>query len=123
RVMPNIVSAEHLGLAQSFKQLLARYRENKDLIAIGAYTKGSDPLTDVAVDLIPKLRAYIAQGITQGSVFTACKKELETLLQATQVADTAPVGTAKAAAAAATPATSNPTQAPRRASKVKRGLA
>ncbi|MES2672682.1 MAG: flagellar protein export ATPase FliI [Pseudomonadota bacterium] len=65
RVMQNIVSDEHLKLMQRFKQLLARYQQNRDLIAIGAYAAGADPETDMAIERFPHLRAFIQQGINQ----------------------------------------------------------
>lgn len=65
RVMPNIVSREQLKRAQLFKQLLARYRANKDLIAIGAYVPGSDAGIDLAIERHPQLQAFISQSIGQ----------------------------------------------------------
>jgi flagellar biosynthesis/type III secretory pathway ATPase len=41
--------------------LLARYREAYDLIQIGAYQRGSDPLTDLAIDLRPDLERFLRQ--------------------------------------------------------------
>ncbi|QEI12236.1 flagellar protein export ATPase FliI [Cellvibrio japonicus] len=65
RAMQNIVDDEHLKMMQRFKQLLARYQQNRDLIAIGAYTQGADPETDAAIERFPHLRAFIQQGIRQ----------------------------------------------------------
>lgn len=65
RVMPNIISKEQLKTAQLFKQMLARYRANKDLIAIGAYVKGSDAAIDAAIERYPHLQQYLSQGLDQ----------------------------------------------------------
>ena len=65
RAMQNIVPEEHLKQMQRFKQLLSRYQQNKDLIAIGAYTQGADAETDAATERFPHLRAFIQQGINQ----------------------------------------------------------
>jgi flagellum-specific ATP synthase len=65
RAMQNIVSEEHLKQMQRFKQLLSRYQQNRDLIAIGAYTQGADAETDAAIERFPHLRAFIQQGINQ----------------------------------------------------------
>ena len=65
RAMQNIVPEQHLKNMQRFKQLLSRYQQNRDLIAIGAYTPGADPETDMAIERFPHLRAFIQQGITQ----------------------------------------------------------
>ena len=63
RVMPQIVSPEHLQQAQSFKQISSTYRQNQDLINIGAYASGSDQKIDEAIALYPSLQAMIKQGM------------------------------------------------------------
>ena len=65
RAMPNIVSDDQVKLMQRFKQLLSRYEQNRDLIAIGAYNRGADPETDFAIERFPQLRAYIKQSLEQ----------------------------------------------------------
>lgn len=81
RVMQNIVSDEHLKLMQRFKQLLARYQQNRDLIAIGAYAAGADPETDIAIERFPHLRAFIQQGITQPVLMPESIANLHVLLK------------------------------------------
>ena len=49
RLMTKLVDAEQLQLASRFKQLWQCYQEQRDLIAIGAYQAGSDPVLDAAV--------------------------------------------------------------------------
>lgn len=65
RAMQNIVEEDHVKLMQRFKQLSSRYQQNKDLIAIGAYSPGADPETDFAIDRYPHLRAFIQQSMRQ----------------------------------------------------------
>jgi len=65
RAMQNIVPEEYLKNMQRFKQLLSRYQQNRDLIAIGAYSPGADAETDAAIERFPHLRAFIQQGINQ----------------------------------------------------------
>lgn len=50
RVMPNIVSAEHLDNAIKFKEILAVYNSSEDLINIGAYSMGANPHIDRAIE-------------------------------------------------------------------------
>jgi flagellar biosynthesis/type III secretory pathway ATPase len=61
RVMPNIVAPEHLQAANRLRQLLAAYREAEDLIAIGAYQQGANPLVDTAVARIDAIREFLRQ--------------------------------------------------------------
>ena len=63
RVMPAVTSSEHQQLARNVKQLYASYQQSKDLIAIGAYVRGSDPLLDQAIGLMPKINAFLQQGM------------------------------------------------------------
>lgn len=81
RAMQNIVSEEHLKLMQRFKQLSSRYQQNRDLIAIGAYTAGADPETDMAIERFPHLRAFIQQGLKQPVHFAEATANLRALLK------------------------------------------
>ena len=46
RVMADIVDDEHLRTAATYRALWAAYEENRDLILMGAYRPGNDPLID-----------------------------------------------------------------------------
>ena len=61
RAMHEIIPPEHLDLARRFRQQLATYEQNRDLIAIGAYQRGSDPRIDAAIALWPKLERFLQQ--------------------------------------------------------------
>lgn len=69
RVMPDIVSKEHLEIAHRFNEILATYSEAEDLINIGAYVKGSNPAIDNAVSKIDGIRNYLKQSITEKATF------------------------------------------------------
>jgi flagellum-specific ATP synthase len=70
RAMPQVVSDEHLNTAQMAKQLWSTYAQNKDLIAIGAYTKGTNPEIDKAIALYPTLRDFLRQGLREQVPFS-----------------------------------------------------
>ncbi len=61
RVMPHVVSREHLGLAQEARGHLATLHEAEDLINIGAYTPGSNPRIDRARQVGPALETFLRQ--------------------------------------------------------------
>ena len=61
RAMHEIIPLEHQELARRFRQQLATYEQNRDLIAIGAYQRGSDPRIDAAIALWPKLEGFLQQ--------------------------------------------------------------
>ena len=52
RVMSGIVPDEHKKAASKLREVLATYDKNKDLITLGAYTYGTDPKIDYAIDTI-----------------------------------------------------------------------
>ena len=79
RAMPHIVTEPHLQGAMRVKQLYSRYQQNRDLIAVGAYTKGTDPELDQAIALIPAINDFLRQPLTES--FTL-DQSLEALVNA-----------------------------------------
>ncbi|WP_414649151.1 flagellar protein export ATPase FliI [Dyella sp.] len=63
RVMPAVVTREHMRAAQRFRQVYSAYRQQRDLIAVGAYQKGSDPQVDHAIAMWPRLRDFLQQEV------------------------------------------------------------
>lgn len=63
RLMPTVASPEHQKLASRLRELLAHYEEHRDLIQVGAYRKGADPLLDVAMSKISTIEDLIYQGV------------------------------------------------------------
>jgi len=62
RVMSDIVTPEHQQAAQILRRLWAVYEENRDLILMGAYRSGSDPIVDVAIARHDHILEFISQG-------------------------------------------------------------
>jgi flagellum-specific ATP synthase len=65
RAMNDIVPAEHRVQARRFRQILSMYQQNRDLIAIGAYQRGSDPRIDAAISLWPKMQKFLQQDLAE----------------------------------------------------------
>ena len=65
RLMPAVASLEHLAKARRLRQLLASYSTAEDLIRIGAYQKGTDPLLDQALLVLPALNVFLQQNRTE----------------------------------------------------------
>jgi flagellum-specific ATP synthase len=61
RLMPLITTPEHRELIRRFRQLNATYAQNRDLITIGAYTRGSDPRVDEAIQHWPNILKFLQQ--------------------------------------------------------------
>lgn len=62
RVMSDIVDEWHRHDATTLRRLWAAYESNRDLILMGAYASGSDPLVDEAIRHRAALLGFIAQG-------------------------------------------------------------
>jgi flagellum-specific ATP synthase len=63
RVMQQITTAEQQRLAQRLRQLYSQYQRNRDLIAVGAYKKGTDSRIDTAIDAWPGVLRYLEQNM------------------------------------------------------------
>ncbi len=83
RVMTQITSPGHQQLARRYRQVYATYTENQDLINVGAYTPGSDPQIDLAVELWPRLRRFLIQELDQPARMEESLSALEALFDAT----------------------------------------
>lgn len=61
RLMPSIVSPEHLKKVTELRHLLAVHARSEDLIRIGAYQRGSDIVLDRAIEILPRLEEFLRQ--------------------------------------------------------------
>ena len=80
RVMSSIVDDRHAASATNFKKLYSTYEQNRDLINIGAYEAGSDPVIDMAIEYFPLLQKFIQQASTEKSSFQQSLEMLHGLL-------------------------------------------
>ncbi|MFP1917340.1 flagellar protein export ATPase FliI [Lonsdalea quercina] len=63
RAMTALIDESHYAKVRQFKQLLSVYQRNKDLISVGAYASGTDPLLDQAIQIYPQMEAFLQQGM------------------------------------------------------------
>jgi len=80
RLMLDIASPEFNNAAGTIRKYMAIYKENEDLITIGAYPKGSDPDIDRAIALMPKVNDYLRQKINETSSLKDTGEKLFRLL-------------------------------------------
>lgn len=79
RAMTEITTDEHQRSARRFKHLYSLYRQNKDLISVGAYQAGSDHELDEAIAIYPYLSAFLQQGMNQRFALQESIATLQTL--------------------------------------------
>jgi flagellum-specific ATP synthase len=84
RCMNDVIDDEHKSAANTFRKLLAAYREAEDLIMLGAYARGSDPDVDKAIDMKPAMDAFLQQGIYEKDTYDNIKNRLSELMLGTK---------------------------------------
>ena len=65
RLVGEVVDREVRAAGDDVRRLMAAYRDKSDLIAIGAYQRGSDPLTDAAIDARDPIDGFLRQGVEE----------------------------------------------------------
>lgn len=65
RVMTDLTPPEDEKKSRLFKQLFSSFQRNRDLINVGAYVAGTDPLLDKAISLFPAMQQFLQQGINE----------------------------------------------------------
>ncbi len=79
RLMPAVAAPAHLAAAARARELLAAHDRQRDLIAVGAYQRGSDPAVDRAIERMPDLEAFLAQGRGERADFAETVERLGAL--------------------------------------------
>lgn len=79
RLMPAVASGKHREQAALVRRLLAVYARSEDLVRIGAYRPGADPDLDRALGARDRIRAFLAQSVTDEVRFADCVRRLAAL--------------------------------------------
>ena len=80
RVGPAVTSTEQRRAATEMRRLLAAYRDAKDLIEIGAYVPGTNPLVDRAIQLREAMDGFLRQDLHETTPATDAWAWLERLV-------------------------------------------
>ncbi len=79
RVMQNITTPEHQKVMRRLKQLNSRYQRSRDLISVGAYSHGSDPVLDEAIALHARIESFLQQDIHECASVDESLRQLASL--------------------------------------------
>ncbi len=82
RAMVSLIKPEHFEQIRHFKQLYTRYQRSRDLISVGAYAAGSDPLLDQAIALHPAFESFLQQTLNERADFEGSADRLYALFGA-----------------------------------------
>jgi len=80
RCMSQVITQDHMLAARALKASMARHDRVRDLIPLGAYVPGADPVTDRAVMLHPRVEQFLCQGTKEDAPYTPCVQQLEQLM-------------------------------------------
>ncbi|MCW5624733.1 MAG: flagellar protein export ATPase FliI [Burkholderiales bacterium] len=79
RVMTEIVAPDAMTRVRRFKQLHSAWRRTRDLVSVGAYVSGADPVVDEALRLHDAFTQYLRQDIAERSDYDTSRAQLDAL--------------------------------------------
>jgi type III secretion protein N (ATPase) len=79
RVMGAIADGPQRAAAARVRELLAAYESKRDLIALGAYQRGADPITDEAIARIDAINDFLRQPTGEVTSFADTRLRLSQL--------------------------------------------
>jgi flagellum-specific ATP synthase len=80
RCMKDVVDEKHLKAAKIFRELLAAYTEAEDLINLGGYVRGANPVVDRAISLINDMNDFLKQGIHEHNDFASIREKIISMM-------------------------------------------
>lgn len=81
RLLTDLVTPQVRDAIQLVRELLSTYRENEDLITIGAYRQGSNPLVDLSIAMQGEITNFLRQAVDQRSSVADAQASLLKLTQ------------------------------------------
>ncbi|MFO7494428.1 MAG: FliI/YscN family ATPase [Desulfobacterales bacterium] len=82
RVMRDVIDPQHLALRSRAVEVLATFQSAEDMIAIGAYSDGSDPQIDQAKKMMPRIKQLLTQDIDQRVAYGEGLQAMKALFKA-----------------------------------------
>jgi len=79
RLMPAVAAREAMEKATRLRRLLANYTASEDMIRVGAYQKGTDPLLDQAIAAMPAITGFLRQRSDEAAPFAQTVAALQAL--------------------------------------------
>ncbi len=64
---------------------MSMYRENKDLIDVGMYQPGSNPKLDTAIEMMPKVNAFLQQRTSDSVTMEGTIGQLVEMMQGVDI--------------------------------------
>lgn len=82
RVMPMVTNQEHVEASNRLRELIAAYYDVEDLVSVGAYKEGTQPLSDEAISKWPAINALLRQNKSDAEEFGSTLTKLTEITNA-----------------------------------------
>ncbi|MEZ6243772.1 MAG: FliI/YscN family ATPase [Phycisphaerales bacterium] len=73
RVAEDVSEGQHMAARRQIVSLLAAHKHIEELLQIGAYVSGSDPVADTSIELHDAINALLRQGVDEKPDFTQAR--------------------------------------------------
>lgn len=81
RLMPQIASQDHIKMAMHLRELLSSYEAMEDMVNLGLYNPGSNPMVDKVVRHIEEINSFFVQGLEERVGFQQSLEDLKKLYE------------------------------------------
>ncbi len=79
RLMPKLVDDKHLSMANYVREVLSKFEDVEELVRIGLYKEGSNPLVDKVIKYLPQVEGFFRQKPEEKVSFGESVRALEEL--------------------------------------------
>lgn len=81
RLMSEVVSDNHQNIARDFRKINSTYQQNVDLISVGAYQSGTNPVIDNAINLHDPMLKFLQQQQNEATDFEGSLNALKGVIE------------------------------------------
>ena len=81
RLMPKLVSEEHMNMANHVKEVLSKFEDVEELVRIGLYKEGSNPVVDKVIKNLERVEKFFKQKPEEKVDFNKSLDDLRNLYQ------------------------------------------
>lgn len=81
RAINELILPAEMDFVRKFKNLYSRYQRNRDLINVGAYVRGNDPVLDKAIAIFPKIEEFLQQSPKSRAPYEESRMWLQNLMR------------------------------------------
>nr|WP_218849608.1 FliI/YscN family ATPase [Nocardioides perillae] len=82
RVVSAVTTPEQREAATLLRRMLAAHRDVRELVEIGAYVRGTDPVADAALERMPRIDAFLRQSMDDSTPTAETWQRLQQLVAA-----------------------------------------